>query len=83
MIISGNYNGEQFTYKSERDTTLTYPFNPAIEVPEFNQVFGFLITNDTSRWFFGPNGLLDPNDPQNSKEINDNIFQSFQIDLPE
>lgn len=83
LIVEGTYNGETFTYKSERVFEPEFPFQPAIEVPEFNQAFAFLITNDVAGWFLSGNGLLDPSNPDNSTEINDNIDQLFTIDIPE
>lgn len=81
LIAEGTYNGSEFKYRSER------PFNPNFSinttVPEFNQAFTFIISNDVAGWFLSGSGFLDPNDPDNSTEINDNIEQLFTIDIPE
>lgn len=83
LIVEGKYNGVAFTYKSERVFEFDRAFQPSITVPEYNESFGFLITNDVAGWFLSGNGLLDPREPSNSTEINDNISQLFSFDIPD
>lgn len=83
LIVEGTYNGEDFRYRSERVFEPEFALQPAITVPEFNQAFAFLISNDVEGWFLSGNGLLDPGNPDNSTEINDNIEQLFTIEIPE
>lgn len=81
LIAEGTYNGFPFTYRSERVFQVSFSLNTT--VPEFNQAFTFILSNDVRGWFLSGSGLLDPRDADNSKEINDNIEQLFTIDIPE
>lgn len=83
LIVNGTINSESYTFKSERVFEPTFTFQPAIDVPQYNESFGFLVYSDVMSWFSGANGILDPREADNSTAINDNIEQSFAIDAPQ
>lgn len=83
IIVQGELNSQPYTFKSERVFEPLFTFQPAIDVPQYNEAFGFLISSDVLGWFSGNSGILDPTNPDNSTQINDNIEQSFTIDAPE
>lgn len=80
MIIEGTYNGSSFTFKSGKNFSVPFPFQPNIHVPKFNERFIFIISADIGTWFVdGDNQrLFDPSDSENAVEINTNISNSFK-----
>lgn len=79
MIIEGTYNGSEFTFKSGKNYTVPFPFQPNVTVPENNESFIFIISTNMSDWFVdeGSQSLLDPGNADNAEAINQNINDSF------
>ena len=81
IVAKGTYNGEQFTYQSERVIEQNFSFTPPIQVPEDNASFIFVIRANVVDWFvdFNGSGIFDPRDAGNSTGINKNIENSFRL----
>ncbi len=77
VIVKGTYNLEPFVYKSRKSAKQEIEFNPAITV-EANTPTSLTITVDPFSWFYKNNVLLNPSDPANVNDIDNNISQSFK-----
>lgn len=81
IVIKGTYNGEDFTFKSEEDFELEFEFNPPIEVKETTNSVAIDLTVDVSSWFVdGSGNELDPTDPNDHDQIEENIKNSFDAE---
>ena len=83
MLIEGSYNGESFTYNSTRSYEKIHNFSPALNVPEFDAAYIFLVSSDVADWFLAEDGgsLLDPANSENSPIIDGNIAASLDISV--
>lgn len=81
IVIKGTYNGEDFTFKSEEDFELEFEFNPPIEISETTNSVAIDLMVDVSSWFVDGSGNdLDPTDPNNHDQIEENINNSFDAE---
>lgn len=81
IVIKGSYNGQDFTFKSEEDFEIEFEFNPPIEIDETTNSVDINLMVDVSIWFIdGSGNELDPTDPANREQIEDNIENSFEAD---
>lgn len=77
LVVKGTFNGVDFTYRSDKDFEFEADINPHLEIRS-GQTSVIALTMDFEGWFKGDNdGFLDPNDSRNTKQINDNIKDSF------
>lgn len=84
IVIKGTYNGQDFTFKSEEDFEFEFEFNPPIQIDENtnNVDINLMINIDT--WFVdGSGNELDPTDPNDREQIEENIKNSFEADKDE
>jgi len=81
IIITGTYDGQRFTFKSEEDFEIEFEFNPPIEIDATTNSVDINLMVDVSSWFVDSSGNdLDPTDPANRDLIEDNIENSFEAD---
>lgn len=81
IVIKGTYNGEDFTFKSEEDFELEFEFNPPIEIKESTNTVAIDLMVDVSIWFVDSSGNeLDPTDPNDHDQIEENIKNSFDAE---
>jgi len=84
IVIKGTYNGEDFTFKSEEDFEIEFEFNPPIEIDENTTSVDINLMVDINSWFVDDSGNeLDPTDPNNREQIEENIEDSFEADKDE
>lgn len=79
IVVSGLYNGTEFTFKSSEDFEIEIELNPALEITDGESAL-LVLTMEISNWFKGADGVdLDPNDSANTEQINENIEISFEV----
>lgn len=74
FIIKGTYNGNNFVYKSRKSVNIVVNFNRPVNFHTTTTNITILVNPLT--WF--NNGTLDPRDPSNEDEIDNNIKDSFK-----
>jgi hypothetical protein len=79
MVIKGEYNGSEFTFKSKHNFQQRLDISPPVNVPPQNASVLFIISADVRSWFLNGGGFLDPSDTTNTSAINDNIQGSFEV----
>src|SRR5699024_9589047 len=80
IVIKGIYNGQSFTYRSREEFELELDLNPPLEVL-LDGAPSVAINVDPFSWFKDESGNdLDPNDPANYDQINENIAKSFDVE---
>ena len=77
MIVKGKYNSEDFIYKSRKSAHQDLKLETPIEVDE-NEIANLTITVDPFSWFSDGTNLLDPTDPVNENDIDNDIKDSFK-----
>lgn len=83
IVISGLYNGKQFTYRTGEDFELEMALNPPLTVTDTTSA-SVAINIDPSSWFKDSSGnALDPTNPDNREKIDENIRQSFHAEHEE
>ena len=83
IIIKGVHNGESFTYRSEEDFELELELNPPLEVLD-DATPSIAINVDPFSWFKDEEGNdLDPTNPENIEQIDENIEKSFEVEKEE
>lgn len=77
VIVKGIYNSNPFIYKSRKSVHQKIELeNPLVIEP--NTFTNLTITVDPSTWFIKDNMILDPTDPANENDIDNNIKDSFK-----
>lgn len=76
FIIKGKYNGNSFVFKSRKSINLVINFSTPVNFREAGRNITIII--NTSSWFKNGNITLDPRDPSNENEIDDNLKNSFR-----
>jgi hypothetical protein len=76
FIIKGTYNGVPFIYKSKQSLQVIINFAATVNInlPAMN----ISVLFDKLKWFKSGTTVLNPNDPNNSALIDDNIKNSFK-----
>jgi hypothetical protein len=77
VIVKGKYNYIPFVYKSKKSAHQDLKLESPVKV-EDNSTANLTITIDIVNWFYKDNILMDPNDPTNENDINNNIKHSFK-----
>jgi hypothetical protein len=76
LIIQGKYNGENFTYRSNKSFVKSFSLGP-VDLPQYNARYAFIITTDVSTWFSknpgGGGGFYNPRDANSSSKL-DSLF---------
>lgn len=81
IVVSGVYNGEDFTYKVDEDFEIEMELNPVIEITDNTKSAAVAINFDPTEWFVDNSGNpLDPKDPSNDEIIEENIKNSFEAE---
>jgi hypothetical protein len=76
VITKGNYNSVPFVYKSKKSAHQEIEFETPIEIVD-NGVVNLSIPIDPHTWFYKEGILLDPSNPANENDIDNNIKESF------
>ncbi len=76
VIAKGNYNAVPFIYKSKKSAHQELEFETPIEIVE-NGVANLTVLVDPHSWFSKEGVLLDPSNPANENDIDNNIKESF------
>jgi len=77
VIVKGMYNSVPFIYKSKKSAHQDLKLETPLQVAD-NSTANLTITVDPPNWFYKDNVLMDPNDPANENDINNNIEHSFK-----
>ena len=77
VIVKGVYNSVPFIYKSKKSAHQDLKLETPLQVAD-NSTANLTITVDPPNWFYKDNVLMDPNDPANENDINNNIEHSFK-----
>jgi hypothetical protein len=77
VIVKGKYNSVPFVYKSKKSAHKDLKLEIPILVID-NSTANLTITVNPFNWFYKDNVLLDPNDPANENDIDNNIKHSFK-----
>ena len=77
VIVKGKYNSVPFVYKSKKSVHQDLKLEIPVQV-EVNSTTNLTIIVDPLSWFYKDGVLLDPNDPSNENDINNNIMYSFK-----
>lgn len=77
VIVKGIYDGQPFVYKSRKSAHQKIILNTPIVI-EPNTTTNLTIVVDPSTWFIKGGGVLNPNDPENRNDIDNNIKDSFK-----
>ena len=76
VIVKGIYNSQPFVYKSRKSAHQKINLDTPIVV-EPNTTTNLTILVDPSAWFMKGDRVLDPNNPENRNDIDNNIKDSF------
>jgi hypothetical protein len=76
VVVKGTIDGNSFVYKSKKSAHQHIRFEPPLEVID-NTNTNLTITVDPNTWFYEDGMFLDPNDPANENDIDNNIKDSF------
>lgn len=77
VIVKGVYNSNPFIYKSRKSAHQELEFENLLVVEE-NTATNLTIIVDPYTWFYQDEVLLDPTDPSNENDIDNNIEHSFK-----
>ncbi|MEX1135378.1 MAG: hypothetical protein WEB89_00665, partial [Balneolales bacterium] len=79
VVVKGLYNGEEFMFRSSEDFELELDLIPHLDIKDGGSSV-LVISIEVDSWFRGSEGQdLDPKDPANTVQINDNIDRSFEV----
>lgn len=76
VIVKGNFNSTPFIYKSKKSAHQEIEFETPIEIVE-NGLANLSVPVDPDNWFYKDGILLDPTNPANENDIDNNIQESF------
>ncbi len=76
VIAKGNYNSAPFVYKSKKSAHQELEFETPLQILE-NSVANLTILVDPHSWFSKDGVFLDPSNPANENDIDNNIKESF------
>ena len=77
VIVKGKYNTVPFIYKSRKSAKQDLHLENPVTVDE-NGVANLTITVDPFTWFTDGTNILDPTNPENENDIDNNIKESFK-----
>ena len=77
VIVKGKYNTVPFIYKSRKSAKQDLKLETPVIVEE-NGIANLTITVDPFTWFADSTNTLDPTDPANENDIDNNIKESFK-----
>jgi hypothetical protein len=77
LIVKGMYNSVPFIFKSKKSAHQDLKLETPLQIDD-NSTANLTITVDPRGWFYKDNVLMDPNDPANENDINNNIEHSFK-----
>jgi len=77
VIVKGKHNALPFIYKSRKSAKQDLKLETPVTVEE-NGIANLTITVDPLTWFADSTNTLDPTDPANANDIDNNIKESFK-----
>jgi len=79
FVIAGKFNDSVFIYKSPKTAVQTVNMNPGIEaLSDVNQSYNVTLVVNPKDWFLKNGVEMDPRDPANQNDIDNNIQASFK-----
>ncbi len=83
IVIDGTWNGAPFQYRGQQSMNGFYPIAPALVLSATAATTTLTVQFDLTKWFAGQrgnnrDGLLDPNDQKNMKEIAHSVAASIR-----
>ncbi len=81
VAVLGLYNNELFRFRSKVSQNVKYGFLEVIEMPEYNGYLEARLRGNWKQWFLNAerDQLLNPNDPANREQIEENFLKHFDI----
>lgn len=81
MIIAGEIDTTSFTYKSARAFDFDFNLGSPLDIPQNNTSLTLAVQFNIHDVFVkqDSSGFLDPTDPDNAQQINDNIQNAIQL----
>lgn len=81
MIITGQYNQADFEFKSTEPYSFEFSLGSPVDIPENNVTLTLGVNFDIHQVFLTADStvLLDPSDPNNAEQINDNIESAIGL----
>ncbi len=76
FIIKGTINGNSFIYKSRKTVNLVINFSTPINLQQAG--INLTMIFNSSLWFKNGNAVIDPRNPSNENQIDDNLKNSFK-----
>lgn len=81
ISVDGIHNRKLFRFRSKVSRTVQYGFSRDVQLPDFNGYLEARLRGNWKQWFINPvgNGILDPADPKNIGQIEQNILKYFDV----
>ena len=81
ISVTGIYNRKLFRFRSKVSRTVQYGFLNDVLLPDFNGYLEARLRGNWKQWFNNTEGnrILDPADPKNRGQIEENILKYFDI----
>lgn len=75
IAVQGTYNGEDFTFRTDREYEVEFPFDPPIEITDTTNTVNLNLSVNLDIWFKN----ADPTNPDDQELIEDNIARSLTV----
>ena len=81
ISVTGIYNRKLFRFRSKVSRTVQYGFSRDVQLPDFNGYLEARLRGNWKQWFLNleGTGILDPADPKNIGQIEQNILKYFDV----
>jgi hypothetical protein len=81
IALTGVYDRKFFRFRSKISRTVQYGFTQNVNLPDFNAYLEARLRGNWTQWFLNSTGtkILDPNNPGNATQIEENILKYFDI----
>lgn len=76
-IIGGTFDGNNFVYRSPKSAHQKVNIDPPLIIPEGGTVYNATLVVQWRKWFLKNGYYMDPRDPANENDIDNNIKDSF------
>ena len=81
ISLTGIFDRKFFRFRSKVSKPVQYGFSNSVQLPDYNSYLEARLRGNWRQWFLNSTGtaLLNPNDPANSTQIENNILKYFDI----
>ncbi len=81
ISVTGVYNRTLFRFRSKVTRAVQYDFLSSVSLPDHNSYLEARLRGNWKQWFLNTagDGILDPADPANQVQIEENILKYFDI----